>query len=61
MPRVKTFLWINAFLNASLSFGGKHVCREMCFSYLLSTCFHSHSIETIVLIQFFILDHSDNF
>lgn len=51
--RGKSSLWINAFLNASLDLGSKHVC----FSYLL----HSYNIETIGFIQFLILGHSDNF
>lgn len=59
--RVNTLLWIDAFLNADLCFCSEHICREPCFSYLPSTCFHGNNTETIVLIHFFILDHSDNF
>lgn len=61
MLRVKTLLWIDEFLNASFCFCSEHVCRQSCFSYLPSTCFHSNNTETILLIHFFVRGHSDNF
>lgn len=61
MLRVKTLLWIDEFLNTSFCFCSEHVCRQSCFSYLSSTCFHSNNTETILLIHFFVLGHSDNF
>lgn len=59
--RANTLLWIDAFLNADFCFCSEHICREPCFSYRPSTCFHGNNTETIVLIHFFILDPSDNF